>query len=373
MHKVTLNLFNGVKRFYSSNKKVALIGSGNWGTVVSKIVGENLAKGVDGFEGEMMMYVKGEMVGGRSLCDVINETRVNHKYSQLCTVPLNVKASSDLAEVTSSADLLIFVFPHQFVNEVCSELKGRIKEGVRAVSLIKGFDVGEGGGLELVSDLITTHLHIPCPVVMGANIANEVAKEMYSEATIGCEDVEYGKTLRSLFARPYYRLVVTPDAKTVELCGALKNIVATGAGLADGLGCGRNTHAAVMRLGLMEMIAFVKLFHRDYQLRTFFESCGIADLITTAAAGRNHLVAMEFARKSIQSGSERVSLAELEEAMLGGGKLQGPATAADVAALLASRGLQQSFPIFSTINDICTGRSDVTSFLHCLHNHPLHL
>lgn len=128
---------------------------------------------------------------------------------------------------------------------------------------------------------------IPCAVLMGANLANEVAEEKFCETTIGCKDQKIAPILRDMMQASYFRVVVVDDEDAVEVCGALKNIVACGAGFVDGLGLGDNTKAAVIRLGLMEMIRFVDIFYPGSKLSTFFESCGVADLITTCYGLQN--------------------------------------------------------------------------------------
>jgi glycerol-3-phosphate dehydrogenase (NAD+) len=139
-------------------------------------------------------------------------------------------------------------------------------------------------------------LEIDCPVLMGANLANEVANELFCEATIGSRNIEEGNLLKEILQTSYFNITVVKDAEVVEACGALKNIVAVGAGFCDGLSLGDNTKAAVIRLGLMEMIKFCEKFYPKHGNQVFFESCGIADLITTCFGGRNRKVAEAFAR-----------------------------------------------------------------------------
>lgn len=125
-------------------------------------------------------------------------------------------------DAARDADILIFVVPHQFIKHLGAALLGKIKPNAVALSLIKGFDVAEGGGIELISHIITRHLKIPCSVLMGANLANEVAEGNFCETTIGCRDMKLAPVLRDLMQAHYFRVVVVDDVDAVEVCGALK-------------------------------------------------------------------------------------------------------------------------------------------------------
>lgn len=107
-----------------------------------------------------------------------------------------------------------------------------------------------------------------------------------------------------------------------------------GAGFVDGLGLGDNTKAAVIRLGLMEMIRFVEIMYPGGKLTTFFESCGVADLITTCYGGRNRRCAEAF----VKTGK---TLVEVEAELLNGQKLQGPLTAEEVNHMLKNKKLEE--------------------------------
>lgn len=130
----------------------------------------------------------------------------------------------------------------------------------------------------------------------------------------------------------------------------MKNVVALGAGFCDGLGYGGNTKAAIVRIGLGEMQRFCSLFFEGVEQQTFFESCGVADLITTCYGGRNRKCAEAFAKAKVDGAAK--TWEELETEMLNGQKLQGTITSKDVQICLASKGAEKDFPLFNTINQI---------------------
>ncbi|XP_008060464.1 glycerol-3-phosphate dehydrogenase [NAD(+)], cytoplasmic isoform X2 [Carlito syrichta] len=325
-----------------AGKKVCIVGSGNWGSAIAKIVGGNAAQ-LARFDPRVAMWVFEEDIGGRKLTEIINTQHENVKYLPGHKLPPNV-----------------------FIGKICDQLKGHLKANATGISLIKGVDEGPNG-LKLISEVIGERLGIPMSVLMGANIASEVADEKFCETTIGCKDPAQGQLLKELMQTPNFRITVVQEVDTVEICGALKNIVAVGAGFCDGLGFGDNTKAAVIRLGLMEMIAFAKLFcSGQVSSATFLESCGVADLITTCYGGRNRKVAEAFARTG-------KSIEQLEKEMLNGQKLQGPQTARELHSILQHKGLVDKFPLFMAVYKVCYEGQPVGEFIRCLQNHPEHM
>uniref|UniRef100_C1BZW2 Glycerol-3-phosphate dehydrogenase [NAD(+)] n=1 Tax=Caligus clemensi TaxID=344056 RepID=C1BZW2_CALCM len=352
------------------SKRICIIGSGNWGSAIARIVGANVKRHPNLFQLNVKMWVMEEMVNGEKLTSIINTRHENVKYLPGQHIPDNIVAVPDIVDAAEDADLLVFVVPHQFISSSCAPLMGQLKPGAKGISLVKGFSLHPEGGIRLISSLINELLDIPISVLMGANIANEVANEMFCETTIGCSDSDEKSQvlLKSLFSTPNFRVTVVNDSTTVELCGALKNIVACGAGFVDGLSLGDNTKAAVIRLGLMEMIRFTEIFLStpNSSMSTFLESCGVADLITTCYGGRNRRVSEAFVKT-------KKSFVDLEKEMLGGQKLQGPETAAEVNFMLKQRDMESKFPLFTSVHQICMGEKPVEEFIDDLRNHPEHM
>ncbi|KAG8947509.1 glycerol-3-phosphate dehydrogenase [Tulasnella sp. 424] len=314
------------------------------------------------FEPEVTMWVKEEEVDGRPLTEIINEKHENVKYLAGIDIGSNVRAEPDLSKALKGATALVIVLPHQFLNGVLKNMKGHVEAGARAVTLIKGVDVKDGK-ISTFASLISKELGVSCSALSGANIANEVAADKYSESTLGvpsnsseqtedAEDHPEAKLWKPLFETPTFRIQVVEDVDGVSLCGALKNVVAMAAGFVDGLGWGDNSKAAIMRIGMLEIHDFCLEFFPGTKSTTFLvESCGVADIMTSCMGGRNRRVAMEMVKT-------KKSFQELEKELLNGQKLQGALTALEIHQFLDAQGVdnikrKKKYPLFENVWKIC--------------------
>jgi len=322
-----------------------MVGSGNFGSALVRILGRNALKH-DIFDDEVKMYVYEEMIDGKPLTQIINETNENVKYLKGAKFTPNVVADPDLKSALTGATMVCFCLPHQFLKPMMPTIKEACAPNVKALSAIKGIDFDENG-VVLISDIIRKELGADCSVLMGANVANDMASDAFCETTIGYKDATNGELFKLAYDDPALKVGIVQDTVGVELCGALKNIVAIGAGYVDGLGLGGNTKAAIIRIGLKEMVKFCKTFYTGIQDDTFLESCGVADLITTCYGGRNRKCAEAFAKAN-----KTKSLEEIEAELLGGQKLQGTLTAKEVNHILKMKGLEDEFPFFTTVYKI---------------------
>lgn len=398
---------------HQKKHKVAIVGSGNWGTTIAKVVAENTKAHSDLFEQDVEMWVFEEEVTvpkdrphskkhpelvekPQKLTQIINTLSENVKYLPGVSLPSNIHANPSIEDTVKGATVLVFNLPHQFIKNTCEKIVGKIVPYARGISCIKGVDVN-GEGIELFSESIGRTLGIYCGALSGANIATEVALEKFSETTVaydpppmdskhptpagsprqstealpltdGGNAGQSGKVkltampddfpplshenMKKLFHRPYFHVRVVDDVAGVSLGGALKNIVALAAGFVDGMGWGDNAKAAVMRVGIMEEVRFGKMFFGEgVKTETFTEeSCGVADMITSCSGGRN----FRCAKKSVEQNKD---IGQVEKEELNGQKLQGTSTAYDVNAYLKAKGHEKDFPLFTAVYNILEGKA----------------
>ena len=378
------------------------------GSAIAKIVAENTREQPDVFEQDVQMWVYEEEVSvtessnhydpkseystqKHKLTSLINHFHENVKYLPNIALPPNIIANPSLQDSVRDSTILIFNLPHQFIGGLCDQMKGAILPYARGVSCIKGVSVSQED-VQLFSESIGEKLGIYVGALSGANIANEVALEKFSETTVAYDPPpmdsraptpKEGRTpqasqldltqitehkdtrgltskvrltaqpsdlppvthelLHTLFHRPYFHVHVVSDVAGVSLGGALKNIVALTAGFVSGLDWGDNAKAAIMRIGLLEMRKFGKMFFENSVRTATFteESAGVADLITSCSGGRNY----RCAKMSVEKG---VKISEVERTELNGQMLQGVSTAKEVFMFLEKRAKEKEFPLFTS-------------------------
>ena len=335
--------------------KSAILGAGTWGVAL----GYMLAK--DGKE----------VVVWSALSDEITALRATRRQKNLpdTELPESITFTEDLALAVGDASFVLFAVPSVFVRATARLAAPLLNEGQVVIDVAKGI---EQESLCFLSEIIDGELRavgrrLPIVALSGPTHAEEVARDLPTVIVAASTDVRAARAVQDFFMNTCLRVYTATDVHGVELCGALKNIVAIAAGVSAGLGFGDNTKAAVIRLGLMEMIAFAKLFcSGTVSSATFLESCGVADLITTCYGGRNRKVAEAFARTG-------KSIEQLEKEMLNGQKLQGPQTARELHSILQHKGLVDKFPLFTAVYKVCYEGQPVGEFIRCLQNHPEHM
>lgn len=249
------------------SKRISIIGSGNWATTIARLLASNIEEREDlTYDPEVRMWTIHETYEGRNLTDLINTHHENFKYLPGYLLSSNIIATEDMQYAIHGADVLCFIIPHQFAEEVLNQMIPYVQSNATCISLTKGISFDQEGPV-LISSMIRRKLKLDkVAVLMGANIASDVAAENFVESTLACEDTDVAEELKQLFQTSNFRIILSSDVAGVELCGALKNIIAMGVGFCDGMGIGISSKAAIINQGLQEIIAFNQLFAPSAQV-----------------------------------------------------------------------------------------------------------
>lgn len=225
----------------------------------------------------------------------MGETRRNPRYLPKAVLPSDLCVSSDAGAILEGGDLALFAVPTQHVRSVALSIKNDLPEGIPVVSCAKGMEVGTG---KLPTGILEEVLgpSIPLFALSGPCHAEEVVEGKPASLVVAGKDEARLPEIQGLLSGPSFRLYRNPDPLGVELGGALKNIVAIAAGIADGLDLGDNAKAALLTRGLHEMAVLGTALGARWE--TFYGLAGMGDLITTGVSphGRNRALGERIGR-----------------------------------------------------------------------------
>ena len=259
----------------------AVVGAGAWGTALAWLLAAN------GRPTRLWTYEP-------DVADQINRERENRRYLPGVELPPTLRASVSMPDVLEGASALIFVVPSHVAQDVIAQIAPHLPSGIPVVSATKGLEEKRG---RPISALLEEMLPISSGSVFalsGPSFATEVCRSLPTAVVLAGASPE-APELQQLLMTPAYRVYLAKDRLGVELGGALKNVIAVAAGIADGLGFGHNTRAALITRGLAEMVRLGTAMGADP--RTFAGLSGMGDLVLTCtgALSRNRAVGLQLA------------------------------------------------------------------------------
>jgi glycerol-3-phosphate dehydrogenase (NAD(P)+) len=262
--------------------RVAVVGSGAWGTTLAAIVAQREPV-------TLLCHSPGTAAR-------ISETRRNEPRLPGVDLPVNLSATSDPAALADATDLVIFAAPSAHLRETVGRVAPHVPSSADLLSVVKGIE--RGSHLRMSDVIAQAGGFDPARVaaLSGPNLALEVARRLPASAVVAAEDLALAERIQHRLARRRFRLYVNRDLLGVELCGALKNVIAIAAGAAEELGFGDNGKAGLMTRGLAEMTRLG--IAAGANPITFAGLAGIGDVIATCGSSlsRNHRLGVELAR-----------------------------------------------------------------------------
>ena len=263
------------------NVPIAVVGAGAWGTTLAIHLSRSGPVALLARDGEQA----GELLANR----------VNARYLPGVAIPDAVRVSADPASIRDATDLVIMAVPAAAMRAAAKRIHAHVADGAVVLSVAKGIEHDTlqrmtqilGGELSGSSDRLAA--------MSGPNLALEIARGLPASSVVGAVDSEIGARVVGLVGTREFRLYRNRDLIGVELCGALKNIIAIAAGAVDGLGFGDNGKSAIITRGLAEMTRLGMAAGANPM--TFAGLAGIGDVMATCASplSRNHRLGVELA------------------------------------------------------------------------------
>ena len=262
--------------------RVAVVGAGAWGTTLAILIGKV----------EPVVLLAHDVEAAVR----IGEARANERRLPGIALPDAVTVTADPAAIAGAIDLVVFAVPSSHLRSTAERIAPDIAPSADILSVAKGL---ESGSLLRMSEVIAAAAGVGprrVAALSGPNLASEIARGLPASAVVAADEPELADRVVARLRRREFRLYVNSDLLGVELCGALKNIVAIAAGAADGLGFGDNGKAGLMTRGLAEMTRLG--IAAGANPLTFAGLAGLGDVIATCGStlSRNHRLGVELAK-----------------------------------------------------------------------------
>ncbi len=264
--------------------KLAIIGAGGWGTALSIVLCRD-ARLIS-----LWAYEP-------DLCQRLRETRENDLFLPGFRLPPNVSPTNDLAQAVEGADTVLTVMPSHHCRALYRQMVPFLRPEMRLVSATKGLENQTLLRMSrVIAEVVGERFRPALAALSGPTFAREVAAGQPAAVVIASEDAELARSLQREFSGPTFRLYTNPDVAGVEYGASLKNVIAIGAGVCDGLGLGSNSLAALITRGLAEITRLACAL--GARRETLFGLAGMGDLVLTCtgALSRNRGLGVELAR-----------------------------------------------------------------------------
>jgi glycerol-3-phosphate dehydrogenase (NAD(P)+) len=267
--------------------RIAVIGAGAWGTALSIVLGRNGRHDIRLWAHEKEVY------------ESISLHRVNELFLPEQAIPAAVTATNNLEEALRDTEIVVSVMPSQHCRTIFKSMGRHLRPEMLIVSATKGLEEKTLLRMtEVIGQVVTSEsgFNPRQAALSGPSFAMEVARGDPSAITIASENIGLAEVIQREFSDPRFRLYTNDDVIGVELCGALKNIIAIAAGVCDGLGLGHNSVAALITRGLAEISRLV--IACGGRQETMSGLAGLGDLVLTCTGGlsRNRSVGVELGR-----------------------------------------------------------------------------
>lgn len=247
--------------------KLGIIGAGTWGMALARMLSNS------GHQVQVWSANGPEL-------DRLAATRVQKNLPNMI-IPEAVTFTKEMKEVCTGKDMLVFAVPSVYVREAARQANPYINDGQIVVDVGKGIEAETLMTLsEVIADEIKADIHVVA--LSGPTHAEEVAQDLPSAIISACKDIAIAEKVQDAFMNSCMRVYTNTDVKGVELCGALKNIIALASGMSAGLGYGDNAKAALITRGLAEITRLGEKL--GCRRETFAGLAGMGDLIVTATS-----------------------------------------------------------------------------------------